>query len=171
MNWLQKVAQLRDEVFIDDSGFVYGADGDMGPDNHDTTVLHTVLGVLDDYEELTSLDPFDLTPEQMQVVEANYPGFMEFGGQPRDYAVERMGWIRVHGSNFQIGRLDEEILHRIANFASEETNNSDQNIDIEESRTGELTSMALGELCNSLDSGQGLMFIAMKKRRSGLNLY
>ena len=172
MNWFKKLAyELRDEVFIDDSGFVYGADGDIGSSDHDSTVMETVLSCLDDFEELEIMDVMDLSEEQMQEVDNNYPGFVEYvveGGLPKEYAVLKMGWIRVLGSSFEIGELSEEILNRIANYAYEETGgNGDVKITISERASNQMEEFTLGELMEALAAGSGVARFRMKARRPG----
>lgn len=174
MNWLQKIiaqTPLRDEVFIDDSSMVYGADGDIGPDDHDTTVLNTILGSsLDEFEELESLDPSDLNEDQWRRIDENFPGFIEYvvggGGLPKEYAVLHMGWIRVQGSNFEMGQVTESALHNAANYAHEATDgNLGVTLTISDRTTGQMVDITLGELDEALQLGQGVNKIYMLDRR------
>lgn len=171
-NWLQRIAQipLNEEVFIDDYGTVYGADGDIGPDNHDTTVLNIVLGSLDEFDELESLDPSVLDEDQWRRIDAEYPGFIEYvvggGGLPKEYAVLHMGWIRVQGSNFEMGQVTESNLQHAADYAHESTNgNMAVTLTISDRATNKMIDITLGELDEALQQGQGTSKIYMLSRR------
>lgn len=173
MNWLQRIAQipLNEEVFIDDSGTVYGADGDIGPDDHDTTVLNTVLASsLEEFEELESLDPAGLNEEQWRRINANYPGFIEYvvggGGLPKEYAVLHMGWIRVQGSNFEMGQVTESALQDCSDYAHEATNgNLAIILTIADRNRNTMVDITLGELDEALQQGQGAAKVYMLSRR------
>jgi len=172
MNWLQKIVaqSLNEEVFIDDGGMVYYADGDIGPNNHDSTVLETVLSSsLDEFDELASLDPMDLNEEQWQRIDANYPGFIEYiagGGLPKEYAVLKMGWIRVLQNTFEMGQVSEVALNHAADYAHEATDdNPGVTLYISDRSTNKMVPITLGELDEALQAGQAASKIYMLGRR------
>lgn len=71
--------------------------------------------------------------------------------------MEKMGWIRVQGDNFQVWELDDETLKRIQNFDEWENveagdaedgdiEKSEEEIGIEERKTGWFENVALRDL-------------------------
>jgi len=171
-NWLRKIIaqSLRDEAFIDDSGEIYFADGDIGPNDHDTTVLETVLGSsLEEYEQLPSIDPMDLNEDQWRRINDNFPGFIEYvakGGLPKEYAVLHMGWIRVLGNTFEIEKVTEAGLNHVANYVHDVTEgNPSTTIYISDRSNNKMIPISLEELEESLQQGQAAMKIYMLSRR------
>ena len=174
MNWLTKICQLKDEVFIDDTGFVYGADGDIGDTNHDGTVLEIIASCIqkDEMDDVgLRLYDMNLTEEEMVTVENNYPGFLEYSGLPKEYAVEHMGWIRVLEHNFEVQKVTEGALSNMLNYAAMEPGvNENTSMVINEKSTQNYVEMTIGELERALNEGRGAAQYYMKSRRPS-NLY
>ena len=170
-NWLQKIAQLTEEDFIDEDGNSLAADGDIGDYNHDMRAMEHILGMsLDNMEELPSLSPEDLSQEQLNQIEANFPGFMEnvWTGKllPKEFAVINMGWIRVIDSNFEVQNVDEGALGRIVDYIYENTVGSPNlTFYINERSTQNLVSMQFLELSEAVQAGQGVMKYRMLVNR------
>lgn len=172
MNWLQRIiAQLTEEDFIDEDGNALGADGDAGDYNHDMRAMeHMIFSSINDADDLPSLDPQDLSEEQLHAIEANFPGFMDlvWTGQllPKEFAVKTMGWIRVLDSNFEVQNVDENALRRIVDYVYENTVvRSDVTLNINERNTQNLVSMQFLSLAEAVQSGQGMMRYQMEARR------
>jgi len=163
MNWLQRLAQLTEEDFIDEDGNALAADGDVGDYNHDMRAMeHILYSSLDDVDELASLAPEDLSEEQLHAIEANFPGFMEnvWTGKllPKEFAVMNMGWIRVIDANFEVQNVDENALRRIVDYIYKNTVGSPQlTFYINERSTQNLVSMQFLDLAEAVHSGQGTM--------------
>jgi hypothetical protein len=173
MNWLQRIiiAQLTEEDFIDEDGNALAADGDLGDYNHDMRAMEHILFVsLDDAEELESLLPEDLTDEQTNQVEASFPGFTKlvWTGKilPKEFAVMKMGWIRVVNSNFEVQEVDEHALRRIVDYIYENTVGSPNvTLWINERSTQNMVSMEFLELSEAVQAGQGTMKYQLLARR------
>ena len=134
-------------------------------------MLNTVLSSsLDEFEELESLDPSDLNEDQWRRINANYPGFIEYvvggAGLPKEYAVLHMGWIRVQGSNFEMGQVTESGLQHCADYAHEVTGgNLDVTLTIADRSKNAMIDITLGELDEALQQGQGTVKIHMLSQR------
>ncbi|MHA2279756.1 MAG: hypothetical protein ACXAC5_02515 [Promethearchaeota archaeon] len=172
MNWLQRIiAQLTEEDFIDEDGTALAADGDVGEYNHDMRAMEHILGMsLEDTEEIESLWPGDLTDEQLDQVEATFPGFTELVWTekllPKEFAVLRLGWIRVINNNFEVQTVNEDALQRIVNYVYENTVGSPNlTLHINETSTQNFVSMQFLELAEAVQAGQGTMKYQMLARR------
>lgn len=123
---LENRAAIQGEWFIDDSGNASFADGDIGDMNHEMLALEAMIPdeyLLEKYraQEFESGEP--LTPEDRQAIEAIAPGalsFLEGNGSAMEWMIYHHNWIRVHGHNFELNRIDPDAINRIANFLGEE---------------------------------------------------
>lgn len=156
LDLLQKIAVLNGEWFIDDGGHATFADGDIGDLNHEAYALQSM--VPDELWE--KYDNGTLNKKERKLIGEDFLKYMENGGEARDYMVEHMGWIRVHGNNFQIMQLDENKLHIIVNFIQEQIWDDDdlknEEIWIEELSTGKLYDFYANQLINADSTSGGL---------------
>lgn len=120
-----KFAGLSGEWWIDDLGYAEYADGDVGDYNHAMLAMGSILGVdLESAEE--DILPFEaFSPEQIQWLRDNgaeEDGIeaLKDGADPRDIAIEKLGWIRVAGDNATCRVFDQEAFDRLADFACNE---------------------------------------------------
>lgn len=177
MNWLQRIvmADLVDEDFIDQDGEALAADGDIGDYNHDMRAMeHIIFSSLEDAEDIPSLDPQDLTEEQLQQIEVNFPGFMEsvWTGQllPKEFAVRSLGWIRVSDNRFEVQQVDEDVLQRIANYIYERgLGGEDIQFVINEYASQDMVDMGLLELAEALNAGNGMIAYMKRKRPTSVS--
>jgi len=118
---------LRGEFWIDDSGQDTFADGDYGDVNHEGYAFFSALGIDSDSKEVRDLDiyPGHITSKAARWLRAegaskDAVAFFVKGGDARDWAMEKMGWIRVDDSLFQVHGLDDKKLERIFDFVWED---------------------------------------------------
>lgn len=106
------------EYWIAD-GIVLGA-GDEGDTNHIGHVISAILSQhdLDDNFDVDSVDDDWLRKKGLNEKEIHVLRFTEYRGNnnydPRDYAMQEWGWIRVAGNNVQVWTLDNNVLKEIA---------------------------------------------------------
>lgn len=107
------------------------------------------------YSELENIEVEE--DDDSKFIELGRKYFSELGGNlelvdysdPRDYAMEKHGWIRVVNDRFQTWVFDADALDRIQNFESwEEEDESDENsyATIEELSTGKYFEIPYNEL-------------------------
>lgn len=108
------------------------------------------------------------TPEEMVALQQLWPGYLEFTGQPKDYAVMHLGWIRVMGSNFELQNVTEEALKEIVGHIYEVApeGNDELEICINEHATQAYECYTSGELETKVKMGQG---VADFRRRQALS--
>lgn len=112
---------LRGEWWIDEEGQTTFADGDMGESNHISVAFEAALGISledSDIPEMIPLEPLSKEAIEFLKERDTDPEAIEYlkdGSDPRDYALEHMGWIRVAGDNFQMWSFDDDALDRIQN--------------------------------------------------------
>lgn len=115
---------LRGEWWIEGPQSTF-ADVDISDYNHAVLALEAALGVSLEDPDAPEIMPFEpFTDEQIQwlieqdadrdAIEA-----LKDGTDPRDYAVEHLGYIRVQGDNFQMWEFNQEALNDIQNFLGE----------------------------------------------------
>lgn len=168
MNWfiklfgINKISSLDGEWFIDDNGFATFADGDISDDNHESLALSAIIS-----DELILRRFFDkkLTKKDIQIINKDHPGFlnyMERGGEAREWMIKKHNWIRVHGSHFQLNKLDNDSLNRIYNFINEQLDD-ESNIDLYISdSTGKNTNFSLEQLDSAIESGDPISFLTIR---------
>lgn len=155
---------LRGEWFIDSSGYATFADGDIGDYNHESYALQSKIP-----EELWErYDNGRLTKKQRKEIGEEFLQYMEKGGEARQWMVEREGWIRVHGSNFELFKLTEQQLDNITDFISEELSTygdepeEDFDIYIEEISTGKTYDFSVQQLFSTQSQPGGLARLLMR---------
>lgn len=173
MNWLKKIIQsscqqikkasLRGEWFLDDSGQSAFTDGDIGEYNHETYALSTKIPdeLYDKYEK------GQLTKKERYAIGEDFLQYMEHGGEAREWMVEKEGWIRVHGNNFELQKLNETSLSNIADFIYEELMNEEEieqeEIYIDELDSGRTYSFVMADIIKALNSGQVHNLLALRR--------
>lgn len=144
-------AQLDGEWFIDDSGYASFADGDSGDYNHEMVATESMIGDPELYERFTEGTLTDDDRENLEVQEPGFLAYMESGGDPREWVIEKHNWIRVKGSNFELWTMDREALDRIADFVGEQLSQwgdeeEDADVYISELSTGRDVTYTLSEI-------------------------
>jgi len=168
VNWFKKIigsvkriASIRGEWFIDDSGFSQFADGDIGDLNHEAMALQTKVP-----DELWErFEKMDLTDEEIKEIGEDFCAYMWRGGEAREWMVEKENWIRVHGNNFELNTLDQSALDNIVNFLYKELDESEfenEEICIDELSSGRWYCINARQLIDSIDAGQGLIRLKMR---------
>jgi hypothetical protein len=147
----------RGEWWLDDCGYETFADGDVGDANHEKIALEAALGLSDENEEDEEFyNAPPLTPAQVKKLRARgvderaLKFFSKRGADPRDYAVEFMGWVRVKGKNMEMFNLDDERLSNIqgADFWDEFDGDSEETVFVEERSTGQTWDIPMKVLLN-----------------------
>lgn len=144
------------EWWIDDGGTAMFADSDVGDAGHIYYAFASLLSQhdvdLDDPNvpqilpmEPLSQEAFGYLRDEVGVGKELLE-FLMSGEDPRDWALEKMGWIRVAGRNIQLWKLDSETVSRLSEglFEAwdfddpEEAPDPDDTVLIEELSTGRL---------------------------------
>lgn len=183
MNWLQKrslfrrrlwlkTANLNGEWFIDDSGQATFADGDIGDFNHESYALQSKIP-----EELYErYENGKLTKRQRAEIGEEFLQYMEHGGEARDWMVEREGWIRVQGTNFELYELSEAQLDHIISFVGEELGSwdaediEDFDIYINELSTGRDYEFSVQQLFTAAQQQGGVARIVLRGKQDPVAL-
>ncbi|MDP1712550.1 MAG: hypothetical protein Q8K86_08845 [Candidatus Nanopelagicaceae bacterium] len=117
---------LSGEWWLDEGGQPTFADGDISDANHQVVALQSALGIdLNDASVPEMIAGEPLSDEAIAWLRQNGSQeeaieYLKDGSDPRDYALEQMGWIRVKDTNFQVMDFNDEALSRIADFIHEE---------------------------------------------------
>jgi CYTH domain-containing protein len=160
---------LNGEWWIDDSGASEFADGDIGDYNHAMRAFEGALSIsLEDAPEIIMFEP--LTNEAIEWLKSQEASeeaieYLKDGSDPRDYAMERLGWIRVQDGNFQVQSFDDEALSRIAGFLLDEVEDAEQSEDmitIEQYSDNELFVLPIKLVASSAATTNGLKTYARK---------
>lgn len=142
-------AEIIGEFWIDSSGMLLYADGDVGDYNHEMYATQQLLSEILEYfgiNEVENLDIYSyypqiksfLSPERLEEFEESpdtvifdilkehgYPNVEDaykviYGRKdPREYALKHWGWKRVHGNNIQTMFLTESDLRIISRALGE----------------------------------------------------
>ena len=173
MSWFKKIvnikrASIRGEWFINDSGQSTFADGDIGDLNHEAAAIQAK--VPEEHEERFGEYIFggleELTPEEVEDIGADFVEYMARGGEARTWMVEKEGWIRVHGNNFELQTLDEGTLNSIVDFIYGELEPQEwptEDIYMAELSTGQTYEINVEQLIESVNSGQALARLKMRR--------
>ena len=168
---------LRGEWWLDDSGQATFADGDIGDYNHIMVAFESALGVnLEDSDtpEMIPLEP--LSNEAIAWLRENDTDtkaleYLKDGSDPRDYAMEVMGWIRILDNQFQMMNFDRNALDNISGFLYEEYGDTgvdlkecDDEIIIEEMSTNKMYSLPIKLVVMGGASAEGLKAYADRRR-------
>jgi CYTH domain-containing protein len=162
---------LNGEWWIDDTGVSEFADDNIGDYNHAMHAFEGALGVsLEDPNapEIIMFEP--LTNEAIEWLRSQKASeealeYLKDGSDPRDYAMERLGWIRVQDGNFQVQNFDDEALSRIAGFLFDEVESAEQSEDmvtIEQYSNNELFILPIKLVVSSAAVADGLKTYANK---------
>jgi len=159
---------LSGEWWLDSSGMATFADGDVGDYNHAMIAFQAALGIDLDLPEAPELIPFEsFSQEALKYLKKHNANseainYLKDGSDPRDYALEYMGWIRVHGDNFQVWDFNDDALDKIKNSdvweqadSPEELEDSDEHVLIEQSKNNKSWSVPLKVLFKA-QSAEGL---------------
>lgn len=177
MKWDFRYAQFSGEVFIDSDGNAMGA-GDDDALNHEANALQMKLPdeLFFKYnashpDEIFALyQQGKLEPEDVQEIGKDFLDYMVAGGEARSWMVEKEGWIRVHGANFEVGQLNGQTINAIANYVYEETDSrGDPNqyeIAIEETSTGAFANFTAAQVLEAADNPDQLSRMIMQLRRN-----
>ncbi len=116
-NWYQLLKTSQgDEWWIDDSGSVYFADGDVGDYNHAMVAFEAALGIsLDDLDapQMAVMEPLSQEAIEWLLAQGAPTEAVEAlkgGSDPRDYAVNHMGWKRLEGNIIETKTLTSSDL-------------------------------------------------------------
>jgi hypothetical protein len=126
-------SSLRGEWWIDDSGMATFADGDIGDYNHAMAAFEAALGI-SAFEDASAPQMEIMTPLSDEAIawlrqnDANEEAieWLKDGSDPRDYAMDHMGWIRVQDHNFQMTKFTDNELSNIVDFLNEELADVDE---------------------------------------------
>jgi len=139
---------IRGEWWIDNTGYVGFADGDVGDENHELVAFVSALQLQDwrpGDPEINAGEP--LTNEAIDWLrERNVPDavirFFLNGADAREYQIRMNGWIRVKNDTFEMWVFDDEALKRIQRFDGwdEGAENSEEPVNIYEGSTRKLLS-------------------------------
>jgi hypothetical protein len=174
----KRFAALSGEWWLDETGNEQYADGDVGDYNHAFTALSSALGVDLEDPSAPEIIAFDSLSEQAVkwlLENGASPEAVEYfknGADPRDYAVEQMGWIRIAGDNAQCFNFDQNALERIADFACSQLEEMGLDpaqagsIYVEEGSTGGTWSIQYALLCKP-----GIQVEAVKHLSSGIGKF
>jgi hypothetical protein len=133
---------FRGEAWIDDTGIEHGVD----ESDHASEALWSALGI--DPEEHIEIQEFSIYPhhslssgaiEWLRSVGSPEDAIAYFakGKDPRDWALEKLGWIRVVNDNFQVWGIDSAKLDRILDVAEQyREGDEDKPIRIEDLQSG-----------------------------------
>ncbi len=174
---VERILAQEVEVFIDEDGNALGAGGGdyMGEDDHELVALKRAIeGTLEEWEidVLEIWEVAALNQEQQQRVDAANPGFVQHmqTGLAKEYAVEHWGWIRVHGTNFEVHQVTDEALSRMAGYAEFDLEMSpDRAISINEQSTGAYVDMTIQNINEYVQMGQGAsMYQRLARQPPGL---
>ena len=161
---------ISGEFWIDEGGDSTYADGDVGDKGHIAVAFEAALGISLDSEEpgqpeLIPMDKFDDEAAEWLIENGASKEAVEYlkdGSDPRDYALEHMGWIRVQGDNFQVWDFNDDALDRIKNFDEwentedpESLEESEDTINIEQYKDNKMWTVSLKELFRA-KSAEGL---------------
>lgn len=173
MSWFKKISkiikksQLNGEWFLDSSGTPTFADGDIGDLNHEAYALQCKIP-----DELwEKYENGKLTKREKKEIGEDFLQYMNHGGEAREWMVEKEGWIRVHGTNFELHTLDENQLSNITSFVGEEMYAYNENefedfdIYIEETSTGKTYNFSVQQLFDAQDHQGGLARILMRGKK------
>lgn len=149
MNWYKLAKKIavaqQGEWWIDDSGNAFFADADIGDYNHAVLAFEAALGVnLEDSSapEIIVFEP--LSPEAInwlreQEADETAIEYFKDGADPRDYAVDLMGWKRVQDNNVETHTLSPHDMDVIASGLweayGEPAENMAFNIDVHSSKS------------------------------------
>ena len=174
----RRFAALSGEWWLDEMGTEQYADGDVGDYNHAFAALGSALGVdLEDPSapEIIAFDPLSQEAVQWLLDNGASPEAVEYfkdGADPRDYAVERMGWIRMAGDNAQCWNFDQDALERMADFACNQLEEmgldpaQSGSLYVEEGSTGGTWDVQYSLLCRP-----GIQVDAVKHLSSGMGKF
>lgn len=149
------------EWWIDDMGTAEYADGDIGDINHAMIAFESMIGMgLDDLPEdapeLIPMEPIDDEEAEWlrdQAVDEDVITFLQEGGDPREWAIEHMGWIRLADTAVELWKWNDELLDRLRSGLYDAWNLDDPEgdwkhdiITIEEASTRTLIEVRLEDL-------------------------
>lgn len=107
------------EWWIDGSGYVQFADGDIVDMNHAAMALQSIMSYADvdiddpNIPEIAAMESLSDEAEEYLKERNVDPKVIEFlgvGGDPREWMIENHGWIRLIGSSAELWRWDQETL-------------------------------------------------------------
>jgi hypothetical protein len=150
------------EWWIDDMGMAEYADGDIGDYNHAIRAFESMIGMgLDDLPpdapELIPMEPIDDDDAEWlrdQAVDENVIAFLKEGGDPREWAIKHMGWIRLAGHAAEVWEFDDATLGSLRSgiwdawISDRELDDEewDTDVQIEEAKTRTLVDVPLRAL-------------------------
>jgi hypothetical protein len=156
---------MTGEWWIDVNGEALFAEGDIGDYNHAMHAFEAALEIsLEDPKapEMIVFDPLSdeaITWLKEQGSSAEAIEYLKDGSDPRDYALEKLGWIRVHDGNFQVMNFDDNAKERIAEFIANElpdAEKSDEIITIEQNSDHELFTLPVNKIMHPDATADGL---------------
>ena len=116
--WYQVTEQVgHGEWWVDESGRAEFADGDIGDTNHAWTAFTSMIEMSPDDDpnapEMIPMEP--LSEEAVNYLRENDVNeqvitFLEQGGDPREWAIQHSGWIRVAGTSAELWKWDDASL-------------------------------------------------------------
>jgi len=170
------------EWWIDETGSALFADGDIADQNHEMFAFWGALEV--DAEELDEdvlLGLVDRNKETFMALMADgtinneaAKWFMENPTRDaRDYAMEKMNWIRVESHRFQMQTFNDDAKNRICDFIGNEQSNveEDDELTIEQYSDNKMFSLTVAELRDSGKSAAALLWAAQQDRPGFYNPY
>jgi len=144
------------EWWIDDSGTTVYADDDVGDTNHEAEAFWSILGVSPDGnpdlpEDLIPGDPISKATQKWLKENGTSKEVIDFfkgGADARDYALDKLNWMRVKGKNVEVHTFDDDALERLkdADLWNEEDGESDEELYIEEFSTRNTWSVPFSKL-------------------------
>jgi hypothetical protein len=176
---LHKKAEIRGEWFLDSDGNSTFADGDVGDVNHERAAMDSKVSEeiwmkyrCEDPEDLwRKYSEGEMEQEDIDDIGADFLEYMASGGEAREWMVQKEGWVRIHGNNFEVYALDGDTLDRIAGFIYEELGGADEEtlseeeIYIEEVSTRKTYDFNVAQLLNALDTNQVGSLLALRGKK------
>jgi hypothetical protein len=167
--------KLRGEWWLDDSGQSTFADGDIGDANHEMVAMESALGISFENpdEDMPEMIPHEkLSNEAVSwlrdqgVDEAAIDHFKR-GKDPRDYAMNKMGWVRVKDNMFQASAFNDNALKNIQNFIFENIEHPEEaegEVMVEEMSTNNVYELPIKYLVMEQATAEGLKKFADRRR-------
>lgn len=157
------------EWWIDDFGIAEFADGDIGDTNHSIQAFEAMVGfsLMDsDVPEMIPLEP--LSQEAVKYlkdygVEDDVIAYLQDGGDPREWAIQHRGWIRLAGGAAELWELDNGTLDVLRSglfdawgLDSADEDDWDTDVQIEEAKTRTLIDVPLRALMDDCYDAESL---------------
>jgi hypothetical protein len=173
----QERAEIRGEWWLDDSGQSTFADGDVGDADHARVAFESALGISfeDADEDMPQMFPHEKLSDaavawlREQGADEEAIQYLKRGKDPREYAMKKMGWIRVKNHMFQAAEFNDNALKNIQNFIFEEIEHPEESeveVTVEELSSNKVYDVPIKYLVMERATAEGLKRFADRRRGS-----